>query len=158
MLAKLDASRARLRERMDSYSAGRHASGPSEPGASSGLSEALKRIPGLDIVGDAVGRWWAQHPLRSASLLAVGAANAVVKPLASRHPIALMAGMAVIGALLVFKRPWRLLLTPTLFVGLVPQLLTSFAQQMPLEAWLAALGTRQSVPPAHPPAPATSAQ
>lgn len=139
---KLRASRERLRETMRSYSAPRRDSMLHEHNSQSNLLDALKSIPGASIVVDAIVSWWAQHPLHSAGLMAAGAAKVMVKPMAERNPFALMLAMVFIGGLLVWKRPWRWLLTPALFVGLLPQLIAKFAQQMPIETWLAAFDRR----------------
>jgi hypothetical protein len=144
---KLRASRERLRSTMLGYSAPRRDPNTNDVSSLSSLQDALKSIPGASIVVDAIMSWWAQHPLRSATLLAAGAAKVVAKPMAQRNPLALMFGMAVLGALLVWKRPWRWLLTPALFVGLLPQLMSKFAQQMPIESWLAVLQPRPEGPP-----------
>jgi hypothetical protein len=143
---KLRASRERLRATMLGYSAPRRATQGGNASSFSSLQDAIKSIPGASIVVDAIMSWWAQHPLRSAVLVASSAGKVVVKPLAERNPIALMFGMAVLGALVVWKRPWRWLLTPALFVGLLPQLMSKFAQQMPIESWFAAFEPPQGRP------------
>ncbi len=143
---KLRASRERLRSTMLGYSAPRRETQGGNASSFSSLQDALKSIPGASIVVDAILSWWAQHPLRSAAVLASSAAKVVVKPLAERNPVALMFGMAVLGALLVWKRPWRWLLTPALFVGLLPQLMSKFAQHMPIESWFAAFEPPQGRP------------
>ncbi len=124
------------------YSAPRREAKGSDANSFSNLQDALKSIPGASIVVDAIMGWWAQHPLRSVALLATSAAKVLVKPMAERNPLALMFGTAVLGALLVWKRPWRSLLTPALFVGLLPQLMSKFAQQRPIESWLTAFEGR----------------
>jgi hypothetical protein len=68
-------------------------------------------------------------------LLAFNTAQAVVQPLAKTHPVALVTVAFVVGGLLAWRRPWRWILRPALFAGLLPQLLIaslkSQAQQAP---------------------------
>jgi len=74
-------------------------------------------------VVDAVQQWWARHPLRTTTLVALNAAQAVVQPLARTHPLALVALAFVVGAVLTRRsfRSW--VLKPALFAGLLPQLM-----------------------------------
>jgi hypothetical protein len=136
-------SRERLRQAMQTTSA---PSGASAPGgsttASANLFDALKSIPGAGIFLDAVNTWWAQHPLHTAGLVATGAAKAIVQPMAQKNPFGLMIAMVLLGAMVAWKKPWRWLLTPALFAGLLPQLVSKFVTHMPLEAWLAAFESR----------------
>lgn len=83
--------------------------------------DEIKRSPGVAILIDVVSHWWAQHPLRVAATLASSGANAALKPLAQRHPVALVAGAAVLGGLLAWCRPWRWP-RQALWAGLMPQL------------------------------------
>ena len=72
----------------------------------------------------AMHQWWAQHPLRLATDVTADAAKALVQPVAQRHPVALVAGAAAVGALLVWSQPWRWLLTPALLAGLLPKVIS----------------------------------
>ena len=83
----------------------------------------LRALPGAGIVIDAVQQWWARHPLRATTLVALNAAQAVVQPLARTHPLALIAVAFVVGAVLTQRRPRNWVLKPALFAGLLPQLL-----------------------------------
>jgi hypothetical protein len=85
----------------------------------------LAALPGAAIVIEAAQQWWARHPLRANILLVFNAAQAVVQPVAQRHPVALVAAAFVIGGLLAWRLPLRWLLKPALFAGLLPQLLIS---------------------------------
>ncbi len=84
------------------------------------LAERLKDLPGAAMVIDAVQTWWAQHPLRTATLVAGEASRKFAAPLAERNPVALILGAVVVGALLAWTRPWRWILRPALFAGLLP--------------------------------------
>jgi len=108
----------------------RHAlAGTAEADASTGSSfnrpwwQELRALPGAGIVIEAVQQWWARHPVRAPALLALNTAQAVVQPLARKHPLALVAGAFVVGGLLVWRRPRGWILKPALFAGLLPQLL-----------------------------------
>ena len=82
--------------------------------------------PGLAtrLATGAINQWWAQHPLRLVSDVTVSAAKTLVQPIAQRHPVALVAGAAAVGALLIWGKPWRWLLTPALVAGLLPKLIS----------------------------------
>ena len=107
---------------------------------------SLNSIPGAAVVIAAVNSWWAQHPLRTAGLLAADAVKAVVQPIAQRNPLGLVLGAFLLGGLLAWARPWRRLLTPALIVGLLPQLLFKAIAYVPPGSWsalLAALAQQQ---------------
>ena len=85
----------------------------------------LAALPGAGIVIEAAQQWWARHPLRANILLGFNATQAVVQPIAQRHPVALVAAAFVVGGLLAWRRPLGWLLKPALFAGLLPQLLVA---------------------------------
>ena len=87
--------------------------------------DRLAGLPGAGILIEAVQQWWARHPLRSQILLGVSATQAVVQPVANRHPVALVAVAFVAGGLIAWYRPLRGLLKPALLAGLLPQLLVA---------------------------------
>jgi hypothetical protein len=101
--------------------------------------DELKAIPGVGIVVQALSAWWAKYPLNTASVMAFDAANAVAKPLASRHPVLLVAGAVAVGGLLAYSRPWRWILKPALFAGLMAQLSAKMVAQVPLQSWMSLL-------------------
>lgn len=101
--------------------------------------ERLKSIPGASVVVEAVGRWWEQHPLRIAGMLAADLVQAVLQPVARRNPLGLVLGAAVLGGLLVWIRPWRWVPKPVLFAGLLPQLVSMVMAQVPPRSWMAVL-------------------
>ena len=74
-----------------------------------------------------VHQWWEHHPLRLATHVTADAAKALVQPVAQRHPVALVAGAAAVGALVVWSQPWRWLLTPALVAGLLPKVISHLA-------------------------------
>ena len=138
-IERLALSRERLRSTMlpPPPKAGLHASGAGSAGSFvAGLTERLKDLPGAAMLLDALRTWWAQHPLRTASEVAAEASRKFAAPLAERNPLALILGAVVVGALFALTKPWRWLLRPALFAGLVPALGARLMRQVPLESWL----------------------
>ncbi|MDQ6685538.1 MAG: hypothetical protein M3Z16_10460 [Pseudomonadota bacterium] len=135
---RLNASRAKLRSAMMDIA---HPA-PHKPSAAASavhrLSEDLlgkmRRLPGAMIFIDSLQAWWAQHPLRTIGLVAEGAARGFLGPAVQRRPFPFIAAAVVAGALVVASKPWRWLLRPALFVGLVPQLLKQALRRMPIES------------------------
>lgn len=81
---------------------------------------------------------WAHHPLHSVGTLALLAANAAARPVAQRHPFALLLAAAACGAALAWVKPWRganprlpaTAAAPTWWPGLLPSLLTALMPAM----------------------------
>jgi hypothetical protein len=103
-LQALQASRARLRlalvQAADDTAAANRSGSRDGPDAAPGTGPPAWLLHLL-------AHWWHGHPWRGWSLLAADAADAVARPLAQRHPLALVAGAAGVGALLVWSRAWR---------------------------------------------------
>lgn len=134
---RLVLSRERLRQAMREGSAV-DSSATKRSQGNSGMAwlDGLKSVPAGSVLFEAVINWWATQPLRVASLAAVDAVKTVVHPLAQRHPIGLVAGAALVGALFVRSHPWRWLLKPALFAGLIPQLAATVIAQVPNQSWM----------------------
>lgn len=135
---RLAASRARLRAALMQI-----AHPPPRPSRFNGLGdlkeqllERLKSLPGAAIVLESLQDWWEQHPLYAAGVVAEEASRSFVVPLARKNPYALILGSLVVGALFVVSKPWKWLLRPALFVGLVPQLAAHAVRRMPIESWI----------------------
>jgi hypothetical protein len=147
----LNAMSAAERAKARAASAANAASGaPAHHPTSAAWTEALKTVPGATILLDALRGWWWQHPLRLYGVIAAEAGAAVAKPVAQRHPVALVGGAFVVGALLAWSRPWRWIIKPALFAGLVPQLasktLAHSLAHLPLQSWLGALSSLAQTP------------
>lgn len=151
----LSRERLRLALRDISMPPGR-ASSARASGAGLAWLDGLKSIPAAGIVIEAVRSWWAQHPWRIGSLLAGEAAKTLVQPMAQRHPLGLVVGALLVGGVLAWVRPWRLILTSSLFAGLLPQLLSKAVAQIPTQSWMAVL-TELLKQPHQPPEPAQAA-
>lgn len=134
-LARLTLSRDRLRREMLKRSAPKRvAADGSEPHPT--LQDRLKSLPVVGVLVEALASWWSNHPLNAVSTVAVGAARTAIEPMAQRNPLALMVLAVVFGGALVATRPWRWLLKPALFAGLVPQLVSKLMAQVPFESWM----------------------
>jgi hypothetical protein len=118
---------------------------PSPPPASAGRIEAwlasLKSLPGIDIVVDAAQAWWHRHPLRPVCDMAGQASRSTIRPVAQRHPFALVLAAAAAGMLIASVRPWRWALRSVLFAGFLPQVLSRVVAKLPVESWLTMLNS-----------------
>ena len=56
------------------------------------------------------------------------------------NPFTVIGVAALVGAVLMLARPWRWLIRPALFVGLVPQLLTHALKRLPATSWIDLIG------------------
>ena len=99
----------------------------------------LRSNPVVALVTDAISAWWANHPLHPAAGLAEGIARDAVAPLARRHPRAVVAGAFLVGALIVWARPWRWLVKPALFTGILSQMASHVIAHLPLDSILGTL-------------------
>ena len=137
---RLTLSRERLRSAMLARSTSTGSTSNRLAGeASSAWLASLKTIPGAGVLIEALDSWWSQHPLRLASTVAADAFKAGIQPLARRHPLGMMLAALLLGGVLARSRPWRWLLKPALFAGLVPQLLSKAMTQLPVPSWMVAL-------------------
>ncbi|MEO7150165.1 MAG: hypothetical protein ABIX46_00405 [Burkholderiaceae bacterium] len=103
------------------------------------MLEKLLNLPGVDIVVDTAQSWWKYHPWRAVGVVMADASRSAVAPIAKRHPVTLMLGAALAGALLLRWGPWRWVAKRTLLAGFIPRLATRLAANVPMESWLSAL-------------------
>ena len=129
---RLEVSRARLRIAMSSS---RRQVALSGGAAGSGWLARLENLPGVRVFVDALKKWWSGHPLRPVVRLAHQTTDAIATPVAQSHPIAMVSAGVVLGALVIATRPWRWILKRALFVGLIPQIVSS----LPIDSWLGKL-------------------
>jgi hypothetical protein len=140
---RLAASRARLRSAlMDiAHPPPRPSPFDSLSGLKAQIMNRVRGVPGADFLIETLEDWWAQHPLHAVGLVADEAARNFVLPVARTNPVGLIVGSLIVGALLVASRPWKWLLKPALFVGLVPQLAAHALQRMPIDSWVQMLSS-----------------
>ena len=143
---RINFSRARLRAAMSPPPA--PAAGI-EPGPVRWL-QRIKQVPMISLVLESFDAWWKNHPLHAAGQVAAQASNAVVQPVARRHPLALISIAGALGALLVWSRPWRWALRPALLAGLATQLASRVIANLPIESWMTLLGAVLSKSPSSP--------
>ena len=109
---RLEASRARMRSALMAI-----AHPPKRP--SSGwvdkLTGMVEDIPGVALMVDTAKSWWHEH--RDTAQTAGQASQAMVTPIAQRHPESLLGAAAALGTLVVLLRPWRLLFRRNVLFG-----------------------------------------
>ncbi len=138
---RLAASRLRLRAALMDI-----AHPPQRPSSFEGLRglkaqllDRIRAVPGADVLIQSIEGWWAQHPLHAVGIVANDAARRFILPAARTNPLAWIVGSLLVGALLVLSKPWKWLLRPALFIGLVPQLAAHALQRVPIESWIRVL-------------------
>ena len=109
---RLEASRARIGSALLEIS---HPPKRSNSGLVDKLMGMVENIPGVTLVVDTAKSWWHEH--RETAQTAGQASQALVTPIAQRHPQSLVGAAAAFGALLVLLRPWRLLLRRKVVFG-----------------------------------------
>ena len=72
-------------------------------------------------------------------MVAADSTKGVLQPMAQKNPLGLVFGALVLGGLLAWSRPWRWLIKPALFAGLLPQLVSKALAHVPSRSWLAVL-------------------
>lgn len=87
--------------------------------------------PAVQIALGAVRTLCAAHPLGHAVDAAARVGHAALRPVAQRHPLALVLGAALAGGLLASSRPWRWPFKPAIAAAWLPQLLMGLLAQAP---------------------------
>ncbi|HZN87008.1 MAG TPA: hypothetical protein VFB53_09525 [Burkholderiales bacterium] len=141
---RLAASRERMRQWMmqtDRRGASRERmEAAMAAGEQPALADRLRHAPVIGVLIDALGAWWADHPLQPAVVIAQGVVNRRITPVVRRHPVPILLGAFLVGVLLVRLRPWRWIAKPALFAGLGSQLVSRVVSAVPMDKVLAALG------------------
>ncbi|MEO8038419.1 MAG: hypothetical protein ABI794_06585 [Betaproteobacteria bacterium] len=123
------------RERIRRFLHGEVPEGPTRPGQRAAWApEWLERVRQHPIAGtivDTVHDWWVNHPILGATRIAGFAARRTIRPLADRYPLPLVAAAVVMGALLFWARPWRLVLRRALLVGLAMRIARRVLVRLP---------------------------
>ncbi len=83
-----------------------------EPGVAGRTAQARRWLTSGQRV---VGAWWRQHPAH----LGVELATPMLSSFAGRRPVVYLGGAAVLGALIVVTRPWRLISATGLVVAIL---------------------------------------
>lgn len=113
--------------------------GAAGPSMVDSLLDKAQSLPGVSVLLEAARGWWAHHPWRVVTLVAADAGRAAITPVAQRHPVALVLGAALFGAMAFRWGPWRWLVKPAVLAGFLPRLLTRAAGRVPIESWLSGL-------------------
>lgn len=128
----------------------RHAVHVGDPGAASSALQSLldkaMSVPALNVIVDAAQSWWRYHPWRAVGAVAADAGRLAVTPVANRHPVLLVLGAALAGAVLLRWGPWKWVAKRTVVAGFVPRLVTRVAATLPLESWLSAFAFLRGKP------------
>jgi len=121
------------------------------------LTDRVKEVPGVPILIDALKTWWARHPLHTAGLVAAEASRKFAGPIAERRPMTLILSAVLLGAVLALTRPWRWLLRPALFAGLLPALVSRAMKELPVDSLIRMFGSAPARTAAKTPGTFTSA-
>ncbi len=147
-VARLALSRERLRLAM-TQATGKPAHGAGTNTHVTGLLGLLKTaLPNASLVIDALSQWWTHYAAQSSDQTAVGMADNLLKPLAKRYPLLVVAGAVAVGGLLAWSRPWRWAFKPSLLAVWGPALVSSALASGSLQAWMLAALDKKSEPPA----------
>jgi hypothetical protein len=144
---RLALSRERLRQAMSDLSATQGEVENRDAGRRAlAWLDSLKSIPGAPIVIEFVRNWWRRNPLRIAGMAGADAAQTIVQPMAKRNPLTLVLGAFLLGGLLAWGRPWRWIVKPALFAGLLPPLFFKAMAHVPVESWISVFATLAQQP------------
>lgn len=145
---RLTLSRERLRRAMtrkDAPPSGGTAAG-NKPAGLDVLDLLKLAVPSAGLVIDALTQWWAGHPLQASGNLVEGVVEELLRPLAKRHPLALVASALAVGALVVWIRPWRWALKPHVLNTWGPAVLSSTIASSAFQSWLSGFVAKNAMP------------
>lgn len=146
-LARLEGSRQALRQVLRPQSASSAGAGhaPSAAGSTASFAPWVDGA-GLAAVLQLLRQTWQQHPLHDAYRATAEVGNAALRPLAQRHPYALVAGALAVGAVLGWVVPWRRVLGPSALAAGVPALLMGALKPWSAQPWAGLLAALLRVP------------
>lgn len=87
---------------------------------------------GAGLLAEIAQSWWAKQPWRVVGMLGIEAAGLLLRPVAQRHPYALMGAAAATGAVVVLVRPWRWVSIPALLARVLPKVLAEIIRPGPV--------------------------
>lgn len=144
-LARLQRSRAGIQRALT------ESSPDAPPGTSAGAAPLLadvltklRNVPAANLLLDAIASWWSQQPAGILLRLGTTATRTLVKPIAQRHPVALIVCALAFGGLITWTRPQRWLIRPAAVSRWLPRFAAGVAAHIPLSVWLTLLRTAQS--------------
>ena len=144
---RLTLSRERLRTAMAKVSA-KPAPGLCASTHVAGLLSLLKTtLPNASLLIDALTQWWTHYTSQGNGQTAAGVVNDLIRPIAKRHPIALLLGALAVGGLLVGSRPWRWVFKPQLLAAWGPAMVSGVLASGTLQAWILAALHKSPAPP-----------
>lgn len=146
---RLALSRERLRRAMVPNDA------PASNGAASGtksggldLLDLVKlAVPSASLVIDTLTQWWDGHRLQASGNLVEGVLDQLLRPLAKRHPLTLVASAVAFGAVLVWVRPWRWALKPQVLNTWGPAMFSTVIASSAVQGWLLDVLTKNAAAP-----------
>ena len=122
--------------------------GPSVNTHVAGLLSFLKTtLPNASLLIDALTQWWTHYTSQGNGQTAAGVVNDLIRPIAKRHPIALVLGALAVGGLLVGSRPWRWAFKPQLLAAWGPAMVSGVLASGTLQAWILAALHKSPTPP-----------
>lgn len=114
------------------------------------VSDTVRRLPGANVLSDALRIWWVKHPVNIVGRVGMEATRRYVTPIAERSPGKLILGAVAVGAVLSLLRPWRWVLRPALLAGLVPVIAVRVLKEVPaaslMRMYTATVGAKKSKP------------
>lgn len=126
------------------------------------LRTTLSAIPVVGPLIDSAIAWWDAHPLRAVAELLASRKTSAAEPVTHRHPWAVLASAAAVGALLMWAQPWRhRFLRRAIYAGVIPRLFASLLSRLSADGlikWAESLLRRPPPAPnsAATPAPTTA--
>jgi len=112
---------------------------PTREGSWPNWLNRMRESPALEVLFEVIRQRWQRHPLRLAAQVAGDLADGWIKPVAREHPIRLVVGALVVGAVVAWARPWRLLPSPARWSVLAMPIVSKAVALVPLESLLLAL-------------------